>query len=289
MSLQSISFYKLTHTRFFTSSRIFSAFSNQHNLPIKESRLSNTSDLKNFSSCTPNLALPIKKLNILSQPNEFFVAQLKRNMFIQVQNTPNPNSMKFVPGVQVLESGTVDLPSQSHGYRSPLARQLFRIDGVTAIFFGPEFITITRNSDSIQWSLLKPEIYAVIMDFFASNLPILNEDQPPSDTEILDDDDETVMLIKELLDSRIRPTVQEDGGDIIFKGFDMDTGIVKLKLQGSCSNCPSSSVTLQHGVQNMLQFYIPEVVGIEQVEDELDEINREELNKLEEKLGDKDE
>ena len=101
MSLQSISFYKLTHTRFFTSSRIFSAFSNQHNLPIKESRLSNTSDLKNFSSCTPNLALPIKKLNILSQPNELFVAQLKRNMFIQVQNTPNPNSMKFVPGVQV--------------------------------------------------------------------------------------------------------------------------------------------------------------------------------------------
>ena len=228
-----------------------------------------------------------KKLNLSNSLNPASSIQ-KRSMFIQVQDTPNPNSLKFIPGCEVLETGTVDLPSPSHGYRSPLARQLFRIDGVGAVFYGRDFITITRNSDEIAWSLLKPDIFAVIMDFFASNLPILTDSQQPEDTAPSDEDDETVALIKELLDSRIRPTVQEDGGDIIFKGFDAETGILKLKMQGSCSNCPSSSVTLRHGVQNMMQFYIPEVTGIEEVEDEVDEIGKVELKKLEDRLGDHD-
>lgn len=213
---------------------------------------------------------------------------IKRNMFIQVQDTPNPNSRKFIPGVQVLESGTVDFPLPSHGHRSPLARQLFRLDGIASVFYGRDFITITRSDEDVRWALIQPDIFAVIMDFFASNLPILTDNQQPDDTAPCDDDDDTVALIKELLDSRIRPTVQEDGGDIMYKGFDVDTGIVKLRLQGSCSNCPSSSVTLKHGVLNMMQFYVPEVTGIEEVEDVIDEIAKVELKKLEEKLGDLD-
>ena len=133
---------------------------------------------------------------------------------------------------------------------------------------------------------MKPEIYATIMDFYTSGLPIVNDSaKPSSDTEIFEDDDETVAMIKELLDTRIRPTVQEDGGDIIYVGF--EDGIVKLKLQGSCTSCPSSIVTLKNGVQNMLQFYIPEVVAVEQVVDKADEIAELEFLKLEEKLGDK--
>lgn len=120
------------------------------------------------------------------------------------------------------------------------------------------------------------------MDFFASGLPILNEAKPNTDTQINDDDDDTVMMIKELLDSRIRPTVQEDGGDIIFMGF--DEGIVKLKMQGSCSSCPSSIVTLKSGVENMLQFYIPEVKGVEQVFDAVDKITDKEFEKFEKNM-----
>ena len=127
------------------------------------------------------------------------------------------------------------------------------------MFFGADFITVTKVDDeTVEWRTLKPEIYATIMDFFHSGLPIVNEDAvPSSDTEIYEDDSDTVAMIKELLDSRIRPTVQEDGGDIIYMGF--DDGVVKLKMQGSCTSCPSSVVTLKNGVQNMLQFYVPEV------------------------------
>ncbi|KAL9961287.1 hypothetical protein ACROYT_G030198 [Oculina patagonica] len=209
-----------------------------------------------------------------------------RTMFIQVQETPNPNSLKFVPGVQVLESGTVNFPNAQSAFCSPLARNLFRIDGVTGVMFGPDFITVTKNDDEIDWPVLKPDIFASIMDFFASNIPILTEDQPASDTAIDDDDDEAVAMIKELLETRIRPTVQEDGGDIIFKGF--HDGVVKLKLQGACSSCPSSIITLKSGIENMMQFYIPEVVAVEQVEDEADEISKTEFEKLEAKLGETD-
>lgn len=133
-----------------------------------------------------------------------------RSMFIQTQDTPNPQSLKFLPGAKVLENGTMDFPTASAGYCSPLAKLLFRIDGVKAVFFGPDFITVTKMDDeSVEWRTLKPEIYAIIMDFFASGLPIVNEDAVPStDTEVYDDDSDTVAMIKELLDTRIRPTVQ---------------------------------------------------------------------------------
>nr|XP_022319074.1 NFU1 iron-sulfur cluster scaffold homolog, mitochondrial-like [Crassostrea virginica] len=212
-------------------------------------------------------------------------ATFVRTMFIQTQDTPNPNSLKFVPGVQVLESGTIDFPNPQSSACSPLAKLLFRIDGVKGVFFGPDFITVTKADDDLDWQLMKPDIYATIMDFFSSNLPILTDEQPSSDTAIHPDDDETVLMIKELLDTRIRPTVQEDGGDIVYMGF--EDGIVKLKMQGSCTSCPSSVVTLKSGVQNMLQFYIPEVLGVEQVEDEVDDINKLEFEKLEKSLEEK--
>ncbi|XP_043537190.1 NFU1 iron-sulfur cluster scaffold homolog, mitochondrial-like isoform X1 [Chiloscyllium plagiosum] len=235
-----------------------------------------------------------------------------RSMFIQTQDTPNPNSLKFIPGCTVLESGTMEFSAPRSAFCSPLARfdkgsvrlfsllpdaarpaeifqhflfwvenrgwkwprklgenqsrQLFRIDGVKGVFLGPDFITITKVGEEVDWKLLKPDVYAAIMDFFASGLPILTDDAPRSDTAASEDDDEVVAIIKELLDTRIRPTVQEDGGDVIFKGF--EDGIVKLMLQGSCTSCPSSVVTLKSGIQNMLQFYIPEVEGVVQVTDE---------------------
>jgi len=208
-----------------------------------------------------------------------------RSMFIQTQETPNPHSLKFLPGIKVLEQGgTIDFPSVSSAHCSPLAKLLFRIEGVKAVFFGPDFVTITKVDDeNVEWKVLKPEIFATVMDFFSSGLPVVNEQAEPSaDTEILEDDDDTVAMIKELLDTRIRPTVQEDGGDILYVGF--DDGVVKLKMQGSCTSCPSSVVTLKNGVQNMLQFYIPEVVAVEQVFDKSDEASDQAYQKLEEKL-----
>ncbi|XP_015115272.1 NFU1 iron-sulfur cluster scaffold homolog, mitochondrial [Diachasma alloeum] len=212
------------------------------------------------------------------------LTQLQRNMFIQTQDTPNPNSLKFLPGVPVMETGqTKDFPNATESYCSPLAKMLFRIEGVKSIFYGPDFITVTKVDEDVDWNLLKPEIFATIMDFFSTGLPIITEEQPSSDTQISEDDDEIVQMIKELLDTRIRPTVQEDGGDIVFVGF--ENGIVKLKMQGSCTSCPSSVVTLKNGVQNMMQFYIPEVLGVEQVEDETDKVAKKEFDKLEEKIN----
>ncbi|XP_018599530.1 NFU1 iron-sulfur cluster scaffold homolog, mitochondrial isoform X2 [Scleropages formosus] len=189
-----------------------------------------------------------------------------RSMFIQTQDTPNPNSLKFLPGRMVLETGTMDFTAPRDAYCSPLARQLFRVDGVKSVFLGPDFITITKTDEEVEWKVIKPDVFAIIMDFFTSGLPVINEDTPRADTAPSEDDDEVVAMIKELLDTRIRPTVQEDGGDVIYRGF--EDGIVKLKLQGSCTSCPSSIVTLKSGIQNMLQFYVPEVEGVEQVKDD---------------------
>ncbi|KAK3802474.1 hypothetical protein RRG08_033113 [Elysia crispata] len=214
-----------------------------------------------------------------------FQKTVARTMFIQTQDTPNPNSLKFMPGVEVLESGTYDFPNPQSAHCSPLAKMLFRIDGVKGVFFSKDAITITKADDDLEWAVMKPEIFAVIMDFFACGLPILTDEKPSGDTVINEDDDETVALIKELLDTRIRPTVQEDGGDIVYMGF--EKGVVKLKMQGSCSSCPSSIVTLKSGVQNMLQFYIPEVLAVEQVVDEAEAISNEEFRKLEEQLNKK--
>jgi Fe-S cluster biogenesis protein NfuA len=204
-------------------------------------------------------------------------------MFIQTQETPNPSSLKFLPGRSVLEGGgTLDMPNIAAAKNSPLAKLLFRIEGVKGIFFGSDFITVSKYDDEgLEWKTMKPEIFATIMDFFLSGLPVVNEGVTTSgDTEIYEDDDDTVAMIKELLDTRIRPTVQEDGGDVIY--VDYKDGVVTLQMQGSCSSCPSSIVTLKNGVQNMLQFYVPEVVAVEQVfDEEAESVKKEELAKLE--------
>ena len=253
---------------------------------------------KNYSCFSQNVRLQtnfgkltgsqesMNKLKRIEMGRSVVNKQIVRSMFIRTQDTPNPQSMKFLPGRKVLEEGgTIDFPGPSSAYCSPLAKLLFRVEGVRAVFFGPDFITITKVDDeSVEWKVLKPEIFATMMDFFASGLPVVNEDATPStDTEIHEDDDDTVAMIKELLDTRIRPTVQEDGGDVIYMGF--DDGVVKLRMQGACNSCPSSVVTLKNGVQNMLQFYIPEVIAVEQVFDRADEVADTEFKKLEEKLS----
>lgn len=247
-------------------------------------RLFNSSNVNKLrQKCLPNVHSR-RTLNILTIPlRRTFKLTPFQNMFIQTQETPNPNSIKFLPGRQVLEAGqTIDFPNGQAAYCSHLGKMLFRIDGVKSVFLGPDFITVTKSDDDIDWKILKPEIFATIMDFFATGLPVLNEAKPNEDTQINEDDDETVQMIKELLDTRIRPTVQEDGGDIIFKGY--EDGIVKLKMQGACTSCPSSVVTLKNGVQNMLQFYIPEVLGVEQVQEEHDKVSESYFEKIEKKI-----
>ncbi|GAB6018813.1 hypothetical protein CHUAL_000474 [Chamberlinius hualienensis] len=219
--------------------------------------------------------------NIFRIPLNASFSDKARSLFIQTQDTPNPNSVKFLPGITVIDKGTVDFPNLVAASRSPLAKLLFRIEGVKSVFFGNDFITITKMEDEVEWKVLKPDIFATIMDFFASGLPVIMEESTQTE-EPPTDDDETVQLIKELLDTRIRPTVQEDGGDVVFMGF--ENGVVKLKMQGSCTSCPSSLVTLKSGIQNMMQFYIPEVLSVEQVTDEVDKVAKEEFEAFEKKL-----
>ncbi|KAL5540367.1 hypothetical protein UlMin_043036 [Ulmus minor] len=196
----------------------------------------------------------------------------KRTMFIQTQSTPNPSSLMYYPGKPVMDVGSADFPNARAAMNSPLARALYGIDGVTRVFFGSDFVTVTKSEDT-SWDLLKPEIFAAIMDFYSSGQPLFldTETAAAKDTAIHEDDSETVAMIKELLETRIRPAVQDDGGDIEYRGFDLETGIVTLRMQGACSGCPSSSVTLKSGIENMLMHYVPEVKGVEQELDAEDE------------------
>eukprot|EP00947_MAST-08B_sp_MAST-8B-sp1_P004100 g4100.t1 len=197
--------------------------------------------------------------------------QQVRSMFIQTQKTPNPNALQFLPGRTVLEEewGTgVNFTSYAEAQQSGLAKRLFQLDGVTNVFLGRDFVTINLDTVKTDWHLAKPHIFAVLMDFFAqTDVPVMSaEATGSSDTRVEDDDTEVVAMIKELIEMRIRPSVQEDGGDIYFRKFDEDTGVVYLELAGSCAGCPSSEVTLKHGVENMLKYYVPEVTSIMAVE-----------------------
>ncbi|KAG7657141.1 Scaffold protein Nfu/NifU N-terminal domain superfamily [Arabidopsis suecica] len=189
----------------------------------------------------------------------------RRTMFIQTQSTPNPSSLMFSPGKPVMEIGSADFPNSRSAMSSPLAKAIFAIDGVVRVFYGSDFVTVTK-SDDVTWDILKPDIFAVVMDFYSSGQPLFLDSQATAakDTAIHEDDSETVAMIKELLETRIRPSVQDDGGDIEYCGFDTETGIVKLRMQGACSGCPSSSVTLKSGIENMLMHYVSEVKGVEQ-------------------------
>lgn len=168
-----------------------------------------------------------------------------------------------------METGSYEFPNARSAMVSPLAKKLFLVDGVTGVFFGSDFVTVTKNDD-YNWPVLKPDIFAAIMDFFSSGEPLFTDKEvlEASDTAIHEDDDEVVAMIKELLETRIRPAVQEDGGDIVYKGFEPESGTVTLKMVGACSGCPSSSVTLKSGIENMLMHYIPEVKQVVEASDE---------------------
>jgi Fe-S cluster biogenesis protein NfuA len=191
-------------------------------------------------------------------------------MFIQTEATPNPATLKFLPGKEVLASGTADFRNaESAAAASPLAGQLFSIPGVTGVFFGYDFITVTKQ-DGPDWQHLKPAILGAIMEHFISGTPVMAAgsqamaDRVEEDGEFYEEADaEIVLTIKELLDTRVRPAVAQDGGDITFRGY--ENGVVFLNMKGACSGCPSSTATLKHGIQNLLRHFVPEVQQVEQV------------------------
>ncbi|MGH7121782.1 MAG: NifU family protein [Acetobacteraceae bacterium] len=185
-------------------------------------------------------------------------------MFIETEGTPNPATLKFLPGRAVLADTTADFPSEEAAARSPLAQSLFTLPGVARVFLGGDFVTVTKAEDA-SWHALKPQVLGAIVAHFMSGRPALEGDAAALDEdEVAPEDEEIVAAIKELIDTRVRPAVAGDGGDIIFRGY--RAGVVRLYLQGSCSGCPSSRATLKHGIENMLRHYIPEVTAVEQAD-----------------------
>ena len=186
------------------------------------------------------------------------------SMFIQTETTPNPATLKFLPGREVMAEGTVDFPDAVSGDRSPLAVRLFAIPEIERVFFGSDFITVTKREG--DWRHLKPAVLGAIMEHFTLGLPLFeSEAAAEAEPTYEGQEAEIVSQIKELLETRVRPAVASDGGDIIFKGFDGGSGTVFLHLQGSCAGCPSSTITLRNGIENMLRHYIPEVSAVEAV------------------------
>jgi Fe-S cluster biogenesis protein NfuA len=185
-------------------------------------------------------------------------------MFIQTEATPNPATLKFLPGREVVGEGTLDMrDAETAAARSPLAARLFAVEGVKAVFFGSDFITVTKGD--AEWPYLKPAVLGAIMEHFMSGAPVL----APGSASVSEDegeffepsDAETVATIKELIETRIRPAVAGDGGDITFRGF--RGGVVYLHMKGSCAGCPSSTATLKHGIQNLLRHFLPDVQSVE--------------------------
>ena len=189
-------------------------------------------------------------------------------MFIQTEATPNPATLKFLPGRPVLPDGVLDIPDPAEAAKSPLAERLFAIPGVTGVFLGSDFITVTKADG--EWQHLKPAILGAIMEHYMSGAPLLADGSAESDDvrdeedEFFNEDDaETVAQIKDLIETRVRPAVANDGGDITFRGF--KDGVVYLNMKGSCAGCPSSTATLQHGIQNLLRHFVPDVVEVRPV------------------------
>jgi Fe-S cluster biogenesis protein NfuA len=183
-------------------------------------------------------------------------------MFIETEGTPNPATLKFLPGRDVMGAGTADFADPATAERSPLAAAIFNLPGVARVFLGGDFITVTKT-EATAWQALKPQVLGAIMEHFVAGRPVIEGADAEADEDVNPEDAEIVAQIKELLDTRVRPAVAGDGGDIVFRGY--RDGIVKLHMQGACSGCPSSSATLKHGIENMLRHYVPEVQRVEQV------------------------
>jgi Fe-S cluster biogenesis protein NfuA len=185
-------------------------------------------------------------------------------MFIQTEATPNPATLKFLPGQTVMQSGSADFPTADSANASPLAARIFAVDGVVGVFLGPDFVSVSKN-DTIDWAHIKPAILGAIMEHYQSGQPIIAGEGalPEGHAEHEGPDAEIVGQIKELLDTRVRPAVAQDGGDITFHGY--ERGVVYLTMKGACSGCPSSTMTLKHGIENLLRHYIPEVIEVRPV------------------------
>ena len=185
-------------------------------------------------------------------------------MFIQTESTPNPATLKFLPGQTVLELGTADFPSAEAAANSPLAKRIFAAGGVAGVFFGADFVTVTK-ADDVAWDHIKPAILGAIMEHYQSGAPTIDGEGRAAGghREHSGEDADIVRQIKELLDTRVRPAVAQDGGDITFHGF--DRGVVYLHMQGACAGCPSSTLTLKMGIENLLRHYIPEVLEVRPV------------------------
>jgi len=182
-------------------------------------------------------------------------------MFIATERTPNPATLKFLPGQTVMEQGTQNFADKDAADMSPLATALFELENVSGVFFGADFISVTQDGD--DWARLKPMVLGLIMDHFTSNIPLFHPTAKVASEETAEDDDEIVVQIKELLDTKVRPAVAQDGGDIVFHGF--EEGIVYLHMQGACAGCPSSTMTLKSGIENLLRYYVPEVSEVRAV------------------------
>ena len=180
-------------------------------------------------------------------------------MFIQTEQTPNPSTLKFLPGRVVMEKGTLDFADTESSRTSPLARRLFAIEGVERVFFGSDFVTVTKAADK-DWQIMKPSILGGIMEHYTTGEPVVTA-EASAEGDAGAEDDEIVAQIKELLETRVRPAVAQDGGDIVFQDF--RDGVVYLHMQGSCSGCPSSTATLKMGIENLLKHYVPEVVEVQ--------------------------
>ncbi len=192
------------------------------------------------------------------------------DMLIETETTPNPSTLKFLPGQPVMEAGTRDFASPEEAEASPLADALFSLGDVTGVFFGRDFISITA-APGVNWSDLKPDVLGLLMEHFSANMPLFRAGSaagiavPPADAEFAEnpEDAEIVAQIKDLIETRVRPAVANDGGDIVFRGFDQ--GKVYLQMQGACSGCPSSTMTLKNGIEQLLRYYVPEVTEVRAV------------------------
>lgn len=184
-------------------------------------------------------------------------------MLIETERTPNPATLKFLPGRPVLPGEGADFDSPEAAERSPLARALFSLGDVERVYFGSDFVSVTKAPGSADWETLKPEVLGMVLDHFASGAPLIAGEAEEAETFDDPEDADIVLQIRDLLDTRVRPAVANDGGDIVYRGF--QKGIVYLHMRGSCAGCPSSTATLKGGIENLLRHYVPEVIEVRAV------------------------
>ncbi|KAH3680718.1 hypothetical protein WICMUC_000189 [Wickerhamomyces mucosus] len=219
-----------------------------------------------FKSIPTRRLLQIPSFTTTRLPSQLFI---KRSLFIQTEETPNEHAVKFKSSRKLLPTNqTLEILSKRESINQPLACKIFEIDGIKSILIGSDFITIEKTQNE-QWGVLKPELFMILTEFLSSKEEIIIPEKKTEENELLgEDEDELISMIKELIETRIKPTIQEDGGDLEFIKFNFETGTVYLKLKGACRSCESSSITLKNGIESMLKHYIEEIEAVEQIDEE---------------------